>query len=318
MKKIILADRATNAADLKKFLSDRSKEFSDIQIFEKQCVTTKPGAFDTVRYLFATWHMPVFTEAEIGRFFPSLEAIFYAAGNTSYFSEPFANRGIKIFSAQLENSIPVAEFVLAQILLANKGYFQAERKYRIGLWRLGYKRARQFSQSKPGNESAKVGIIGLGAVGTMLAQLLKPFDLEVVVHDPFVDVQRIRDLQATDVSLEKLFAECDVISNHLPDTQDTNRLLNYNHFSAMKHTATFINTGRGHQVDEKGLAKAMHECPSRTALLDVTRREPPNPFSALYSTKNIFLTPHIAGSQGNEINRLYSAALRNYSEFRQR
>ena len=84
----------------------------------------------------------------------------------------------------------------------------------------------------------------------------------------------------------------------------------------MKSNATFINTGRGRQIDEAGLAKAMREVPSRSALLDVTCREPPDPFSPLYRAKNIFLSPHIAGSQGNEICRLYDAALRNYLSYR--
>jgi phosphoglycerate dehydrogenase-like enzyme len=224
---------------------------------------------------------------------------------------------VKVFSAQRENSIPVAEFVLGQLLLSNKGYFQSQNEYRRGFWRLGFMKARALSRDRPGNVGAKVGIVGLGTIGSLLAEMLKPFDLQVIVYDPFVDDDKVQLLGATRVSLEELFETSDVISNHLPDIANTRGLLDYRYFSMMKSTATFINTGRGRQVDEKGLAKALRECPSRSALLDVTCAEPPNPFSRLYRARNIFLSPHIAGSQGNEIHRLYHASLRQYLEFRE-
>lgn len=317
MDKLVLVDKKSNGASLKQYLVNQSSDFAEIGVFEKKDVFAEPRLCTNVRYLFSTWNMPVLSEEEIASQFPSLEAIFYAAGDVSYFSAPFKSRGVKVFSAQRENSIPVAEFVLAQVLLSNKGFFQSQDEYRKGFWRLGFRKARALSRGRPGNFGAKIGIIGLGTIGSLLAEMLKPFELEVVVHDPFVTDDQVRILGAARVSLEELFETSDVISNHLPDIVETRGLLDYHCFSMMKSDATFINTGRGRQVDEKGLVKALRECPSRSALLDVTCSEPPKPFSEIYRTRNIFLSPHIAGSQGNEINRLYHASLRQYLEFRE-
>ena len=72
----------------------------------------------------------------------------------------------------------------------------------------------------------------------------------------------------------------------------------------MKPDATFINTGRGAQVDEKGLCVALLQKKDRTALLDVTHPEPPKPYSPLWYLPNVFMTPHIAGSLGQEVWRM--------------
>ena len=315
MHSAILINRKENACALKQYLVQQSTDFEELQILEKNDVFVGSKLCRNIRYLFSTWDMPKLSKNEIADHFPSLEAIFYAAGDISYFSIPFEQRGVKIFSAQFENSIPVAEFVVAQVILANKGYFQAHNAYKSGFWRLGFKRARAMSLRKPGNIGSTVGIIGLGTIGSLVAKKLKSFDLKIAVYDPYVDEDKIQNAGAVRAGLEELFESCDVISNHLPDILDTRKILGYRHFSAMKQHATFINTGRGRQVDEKGFVKAMRESPTKAALLDVTRREPPDPISPLYRTRNIFLSPHIAGSQGNEVDRLYEAAYRQYLEY---
>ncbi len=72
--------------------------------------------------------MPALAEEEIARFFPKLKAVFYAAGTVQGFARPFLNRGIRIFSAWGANAVPVAEFTVSQILLANKGFFSGPRR----------------------------------------------------------------------------------------------------------------------------------------------------------------------------------------------
>jgi phosphoglycerate dehydrogenase-like enzyme len=317
MSEAILIDRRANASGLQRYLAKQSAGLANLRVLEKEEALAEPHYCESIKFLFSTWNMPVMSEQELEKAFPSLEALFYAAGDTAYFSASFARRRIPIYTAQAENSLPVAEFVLAQILLANKGYFQAQSLYKHGLWPFGFKRARALSRSKPGNNGATVGIIGLGSIGALTATMLQPFDLQVLGHDPYLSEERFDALGVTRSSLEELFSASDIITNHLPDIEETRGLLSYSHFSSMKPHATFINTGRGRQVDEKGLIRAMGECPSKSALLDVSRREPPIPLSPLYRMKNIFLSPHIAGSQGNEIDRLYQAAFRHYRAFRE-
>ena len=93
-------------------------------------------------------------------------------------------------------------------------------------------------------------------------------------------------------------------------------MLHYGLFSLMKPNATFINTGRGAQVVEADLCRAMREYPERTALLDVTWPEPPDPDSPLLTLENVFLTPHIAGSMSQEVGRMGQYMLAAYTDFR--
>ena len=81
-------------------------------------------------------------------------------------------------------------------------------------------------------------------------------------------------------------------------------MLNYGLFSKMRENAVFINTGRGAQVVEADMIKALQDVPTRCAVLDVTFPEPPVADSPLYTMPNVYLTPHIAGSLGNEVHRM--------------
>ena len=106
------------------------------------------------------------------------------------------------------------------------------------------------------------------------------------------------------VSLEEMFSRCAVISNHLANNAQTRGMLNYDLFSKMEPHATFINTGRGAQVVEADLVRALTERPDLTAVLDVTFPEPPEAGHAFYTLPNCILTPHIAGSIGDEVVRM--------------
>ncbi len=250
-------------------------------------------------YIFSTWGMPALSREEIREYLPSLKAVFYAAGSVQGFAKSFLECGVRVFSAWGANAIPVAEFTVAQILLANKGYYQRLKYGSCEKWA-----NRSCTVQFPGNYGAKVGIIGVGMVGRKVIELLKPFNLEIYVYDKFLSDDAAVALGVTKTTLEYIFSECDVISNHLANKPELRGVLSGELFAKMKPGAAFINTGRGAQVDEAGLARALSEVPTRVALLDVTDPEPPVPGSELYRLPNVFLSPHIAGSIGNEIQRM--------------
>ena len=104
--------------------------------------------------------------------------------------------------------------------------------------------------------------------------------------------------------LPTLFEGALVVSNHLADNAQTKGMLDYPLFAAMREGATFINTGRGAQVVQADLARALRERPDLTALLDVTDPEPPEAGHPFYTLPNCLLTPHIAGSTGDEVARM--------------
>lgn len=247
----------------------------------------------------STWGMPALSEDELARWLPNLKACFYAAGTVQGFARPLLARGIRLSCAAAANAVPVAEFTFAQILLAAKDTFAAQKYYRLAL-----PKARRRSRSAPGNYGLRVGLLGVGAIGSLVARRLQTVDAEVFAYDPFLSSDRASALGVMPASLEEIFSRCDVISNHLANKPELACILDGKLFESMKPRAVFINTGRGAQVNERDLARALRREPGRTALLDVLQNEA-TPFrSPLWRRPNAYFTPHIAGSLGPECGRM--------------
>jgi phosphoglycerate dehydrogenase-like enzyme len=270
------------------------------KIYQKADVLENPADFAEVEVIFSTWGMSVFTEEEIKACFPSLKCVFYGAGSVQKFARPFLNCGVKVFSAWAANAVPVAEMTLAQIILANKGYFLTNRRYHTE----GNKSAKAAFAGCRGNYGETVGIIGAGMIGRLVIGMLKQYQLKVIVFDPFLPDEKAAELGVEKCDLPTLFEKAFVVSNHLANNEQTKGMLNYPLFSQMRENAVFINTGRGAQVVEDDLARVLQERPDLTALLDVTFPEPPAQGHPFYTLPNCLLTPHIAGSAGDEVARM--------------
>ncbi|MBR5500440.1 MAG: hydroxyacid dehydrogenase [Clostridia bacterium] len=273
----------------------------DPAIYTKDDLLQAPEKFSQVQWIFSTWGMPAFKREEIQNIFPNLQCVFYGAGSVQGFARPFLACGVRVFSAWVANAVPVAEFTVAQIILANKGFYQLSALRSRGIY------AKEISaiQGKyPGNYGANVGIIGAGMIGSKVIDLLKAYHLPVKVFDPFLSEERAKTLGVATCSLEELFETCSVISNHLANNPQTKEMLVYDHFTRMRPYATFINTGRGQQVREADLVQILQERPDLTAVMDVTWPEPPEEGHPFYQMQNCILTPHIAGSSGREVHRM--------------
>lgn len=270
------------------------------RVISKKSVETYRTLLADVEYIFSTWGMPHFTEAEIAEYFPALKAVFYGAGSVRGFAREFLKCGVRVFSAWGANAIPVAEFTVAQIVLAGKGFFQGMRIMK----RNGRNSGMEYMNHFPGNYHTKIGILGAGMIGSRVCELLKSYDFHVFVYDPFAEDDKLAALHVRRADLDTIFSECQTISNHIANVPETVGMLNYKYFTKMKKNATFINTGRGAQVVEGDLVRALLEEPDRTAVLDVTWPELPLPESALLRMPNVFLTPHIAGSMQRETARM--------------
>ena len=263
-----------------------------------------------VEYVFSTWGMLALSAEEIREYLPACKAVFYAAGSVQYFARPFLESGIAIHSAWAANGVPVAEYTFAQIVLATKGFFHRLHKPGSGyVWT-----NRNIYVDFPGNYDVTVGIIGAGMIGKMVIERLhRDLDgVRVVVFDPFLSEEKAAELRVEKCTLEELFAQSDVISNHLANNPQTVGMLDAHLFDRMKPNTTFINTGRGAQVVEADMIAALRADPSRAAVLDVTWPEPPHEDSPLYTLDNVYLTPHIAGSLGNEVRRMGEYMLSEY------
>jgi phosphoglycerate dehydrogenase-like enzyme len=255
-----------------------------------------------VEVIFSSWGMLNLTPEQFESL-PKLKTVFYAAGSVNGFAAPFLERGITVCSAVEANAIPVAEFCLAQILLACKGYFINTHTCRRGPW--SSHGGMLFGRGVYGET---VALIGIGAVSRHLLKLLKPFNLRVIAESDYLPERPREESEAMGisklVSIEEAFKDAYVISNHLPDKPYNKKMIKQEHFESMRHGATFINTGRGAQIDEAGMINALKNRPDITVLLDVQHPEPPVAGSELYTLPNVHLSSHIAGSFNDEVHRM--------------
>ncbi|MDB5102562.1 MAG: hypothetical protein JWP91_251 [Fibrobacteres bacterium] len=269
------------------------------------------ASLQEVEVLFSTWGMDEGFARALATL-PRLKAFFYAAGSVQHFARPLLDRDITVVSAWAANAVPVAQFTLAQILLSLKGYFRNLREVRQP-----GNRGRALETAAPGIFDETVALLGCGMVGRRVADLLRPFGLDLVVHDPFLPESDAAELGLRKVSLAEAFSTSMVVSNHLADLPPTRGMLDRGLFASMRPGATFINTGRGATVSEPDLAEVLRARPDLTALLDVTFPEPPAADSLWYALENAHLSSHIAGSNGNEVVRLADYCLEEFRAFRE-
>jgi len=269
------------------------------------------GNLQNLEVIFSTWGMTVLTDDEVARL-PALKLLLYGAGSVKYFAGPFLERGIPVVSAWRVNATCVAEYVVAQIVLSCKGFFRNNRDR--------HEPALRGDQEMPyraeGLLGATVGLIGGGAVAREVVRLLAPFALNVLVHDPYLSEAEAETLGVRKATIEEIFGMSVVVSNHLPNLPELQKILTGPLFESMPDSATFINTGRGAQVDEHGLIGVFRQRPDLTALLDVTDPEPPEVNSPLYVLPNIRLTSHIAGAMNSDVVRMADCMIGEFLRWR--
>jgi len=231
---------------------------------------------------------------------PRLTHVLHAGGTVKHHvGDECWDRGIKVSTAADANSIPVAEYTVAMILLANKRVLQIARKLHTEKTEI------EPDQVFPdmGNFGKRVGIIGASRIGKHVIRLLKSYDVQVVVADPFLDDAAAADLGVERVSLEELVAGSDVVSLHAPSLPSTRNLIHQGLVASFKPGATFINTARGELVDQDALLRRIQQG-DLYAVLDVTTPWVLPADSGFYTHPNVLLTPHLAGSLGMELERM--------------
>lgn len=262
-----------------------------------QSVAADPTILHDAELILSGWGMPRMDEAFLAHT-PNLKAVFYGAGSIkACTTDAFWARNIPITSSYAANAVPVAEFTLAQILLCLKQTWQ----YAFAL-----KRDQAYGAKFPlaGAYGSTVGIISLGMIGRMVCRHLQHFDVKVIAYDPFVNAVDAAALGVALCSLDEIFQQADVVSLHTPWLPETVGMITGAHLASMKAGATFITTARGAVVREAEMIAVLQARPDLLAVLDVTYPEPPAAGSPLYTLPNVVLTPHIAGSLGNECQRM--------------
>lgn len=262
---------------------------------------------EELELLIGGWGCPLLDERTLSRM-PQLRAVIYTAGSVKGFAtDELFRRGIAVTSGVDFNALPVAEYTLAAILMSGKRVFELAGVYRTT------KQFRPFEEEPDywGNYGLKVGIVGASRIGRRVIELLAPFDVDPVFYDPFVTHEIVG---ARPVTLDKLLRTSDVVSLHAPAIPETFHMIDSAALSLMRSGTTLINTARGSLVDSDALLAEL-DSGRLNAVLDVTDPDPLPRHSPLFEAPNLLLTPHIAGSQGNELRRLGDAAFREVSRF---
>lgn len=269
------------------------------------------GRLAQIEVLITSWGTPPLTAERLDRM-PRLRAVFHCAGTVrSLATEAFWARDILVTSAAEANSIPVAEFTFASIVLAGKRaqVFARDPRAHRREWRS------LLESTHLSNFGRSVGIVGFSRIGRRVVALLQQLDdVDVLVADPYADPAAVEAAGARLVPLEELLPNVDVLSLHAPALPETNHMIGARQLAALPDGATVVNTARGSLIDTDALAV---ECASGRldAILDVTDPEPLPVDSILLDLPNVSITPHIAGSLGSETLRMTDAALDDLERF---
>lgn len=256
-----------------------------------------PARLAEVDVLLSGWGCPA-VDAQVLTAMPRLRAVLHSAGTLRKIATPEAfDRGVAFSSVAWANAIPVAEYTLAAVIFALKGVFTAATDYRRER-RMGMP---QDYPERVGAYGATVGIVGASQIGRRAIDLLGSLDVQIVLYDPTLTegygTARL-------VDLDELLRTSHVVSLHAPSLPQTARMIDARALSLMRDGATLINTARGALVDEGALLAEL-KSGRLNAVLDVTDPEPVS--AQLAAAPRLFLTPHLAGSYGNELLRLGAA-----------
>ncbi|MGG1245257.1 2-hydroxyacid dehydrogenase [Bacillus cabrialesii] len=204
-----------------------------------------------------------------------------------------SKRGIPVFYTPGRNAQAVAEMFIGNVISFLRHTSTSNQWLKDGKWDSDYLQA--YVKFK-GNEltGKTVSMVGFGAVGQRIAKLLTAFDCNVKFYDPYV--QDDHPLYEK-VSLKTVFSDSDIVSVHLPRTEETLGLIDRAYFDLMKESAIFVNTSRAVVVNREDLLSVLKEHKIRGAILDVFYHEPPEESDyELISLPNVLATPHLAGA----------------------
>ena len=186
----------------------------------------------------------------------------------------------------------VAEHTAVLILAAYRRLLLMDRMVREERWSEGRPELYRY----PRLYGLTLGLISFGNIPRAVAPLMKPFGLRILAYDPFVKETVMVQHGVEPASLAELLQRSDIVSNHLPGTGGTTKLVGEEQFKMMKSEAIFVNTGRGNTVDEAAMIRALNEGGIAHAALDVLEREPPDPSNPLLKMENVTLTAHVASA----------------------
>ncbi len=197
--------------------------------------------------------------------------------------------GVLVVNSPEGNTASAAEHTLALMLGLARNLPSADASMKNGLWeRSKFMGVELFNKT--------LGVIGLGKIGSRVAQAALSMGMKVLVYDPFISEERARQLNFQAVGLEEIWMRADFITIHTPKTAQTTNLISGTVLSRIKPGVRIINASRGGIIDEAALARAIKEGRVAGAALDVFENEPPKDSALTELGDKVILTPHLGAS----------------------
>ncbi len=204
--------------------------------------------------------------------------------------ETASKLGVVVMNAAGGNTVSTAEHTMSMILSLARRIPQACASLKSGEWdRSSFRGVELYGKT--------LGIIGMGRIGSEVAKRALSFGMRLLVYDPFLSEERVRELEAAPVaSMEEVLRKSDFITVHTPLSEETKGLIGDKEIALMKKGVRIINCARGGIVEEKALAEAIRSGHVAGAALDVFEKEPPPASSELLNLPQVVVTPHLGGS----------------------
>lgn len=232
--------------------------------------------------------------AKVIEAFPKLQFIGVCRGTPSNVAVAKATSlGIPVLFTPARNAQAVAEMFISNVIMLLRNTIPGIDWLKGRNWQAG---AHDSYLHFKGNELAgrNVGMVGFGAIGQLIAGMIRNYPCNIQFFDPYVTEY---DPAYTKLSLEELFATSDVVSIHLPVTEETKNMINSSVLTLMKKDAIFVNTARAAVVKREDLLAVLETRAIRGAVLDVFDNEPPDETDyRIIDQPHVIATPHIAGA----------------------
>ena len=226
-------------------------------------------------------------DAEVIAAAPKLKAIAkYGVGVDNIDLDAAKARGIKVSRTVGANSEAVADYAMALILAVARKTVLIDRQCRKGDWK------KITTRDVTGGT---IGILGLGAIGKNVAQRAQGFGMKVMAYDPFWPEEYAKEHDIVKATPDEIYAQCDVISLHLPLTPETENIIGAAELAKMKPDAILVNTARGGLIDENALLDALEAGRLYGAGIDAFSSEPPKD-PRWFTLDNVVLGSHCAAS----------------------
>ena len=199
-----------------------------------------------------------------------------------------SKRGIVVMNTPGGNTVTTAEHAIAMMMALVRNIPQATASMKAGKWE-----KKKFSGTEILNKT--LGVVGLGKIGSVVADRAQGLGMKVVAYDPFLSEDQARQMGVKLGTMDEVFKQADLITLHVPLTEDTKALINAKNIAKMRDGVRIVNCSRGAVVNEEDLADAVESGKVAGAALDVYVTEPPG-LTRLVGLDRVICTPHLGAS----------------------